>query len=81
MLRDYIKCSEKVFEALDKQNVYLGGILLKPNMVISAKCEKQASVDEVSTMTLNCLNENVPKEVPGIVFCQVVKVTNWQRNI
>ena len=38
-------------------------------MVISGKkCEQQASVDEVSTMTLKCLNENVPKEVPGIVF-------------
>ena len=60
---------KKVFEALDKQNVYLGGILLKPNMVISGKkCEQQASVNEVSTMTLKCLNENVPKEVPGIVF-------------
>ena len=60
---------KKVFEALDKQNVYLGGILLKPNMVISGKKSKQqASVDEVSSMTLKCLNENVPKEVPGIVF-------------
>ena len=73
---DIDKCYEitsnvlnKVFEALDKQNVYLGGILLKPNMVISGKkCEQQASVEEVSTITLKCLNENVPKEVPGIVF-------------
>jgi fructose-bisphosphate aldolase class I len=60
---------KKVFEALNKQNVYLGGILLKPNMIIAGKnSTKQASTDEVATMTLKCLNENVPKDVPGIVF-------------
>ena len=60
---------KKVFEALNKQNVYLGGILLKPNMIIAGKnSTKQASTDEVAAMTLKCLNENVPKDVPGIVF-------------
>ncbi len=63
------KVLKKVFEALKNQNVFLGGILLKPNMVISGKkCEKQASVDEVANMTLKCLEEYVPSEVPGIVF-------------
>ena len=58
-----------VFEELLFNNVYLGGILLKPNMVISGmKCQNQSSVEEVKNQTLNCLKECVPDEVPGIVF-------------
>ncbi len=58
-----------VFEQLDKHETFLGGILLKPNMVISAKeAKNQANITEVSEMTLKCLKENVPDEVPGIVF-------------
>ena len=63
------KVLKTVFDELDKHSVYLGGILLKPNMVISAKgCNSQASVKQVSEMTLKCLSENIPHEVPGIVF-------------
>ena len=58
-----------VFEHLKFQGVYLGGILLKPNMVISStNCKKQADIKEVSMMTIKCLKECVPNEVPGIVF-------------
>lgn len=58
-----------VFEHLKFQGVYLGGILLKPNMVISGtNCKKQADINEVSMMTIKCLEESVPNEVPGIVF-------------
>ena len=63
------KTLKKVFEQLSMHKVYLGGILLKPNMVISgSNCPEQASVNEVASMTLKCLKENVPEEVPGIVF-------------
>jgi fructose-bisphosphate aldolase, class I len=58
-----------VFNALFEQKVYLEGILLKPNMIISGiKCAKQASVKEVAAATVRCLRRYVPAAVPGIVF-------------
>ena len=58
-----------VFEQLLLNHVFLGGIVLKPNMIISAlDCPEQASVDKVADMTFKCLKENVPSEVPGIAF-------------
>jgi fructose-bisphosphate aldolase class I len=58
-----------VFNALFEQKVYLEGMLLKPNMVISGiKCERQASVEEVAAATVRCLRRQVPAAVPGIVF-------------
>jgi fructose-bisphosphate aldolase class I len=58
-----------VFDALFEQGVALDGILLKPNMVTAGKaCNRQASVDEVSTATVRCLRRHVPAAVPGIVF-------------
>ena len=57
------------FGQLEKQNVSLEGMVLKPNMVISAlECPQQASVEKVAEMTLKCLKENVPSEVTGIAF-------------
>jgi fructose-bisphosphate aldolase class I len=58
-----------VFNALHDQGVSLEGMLLKPNMVISAKeCTRQASVTEVAGATLHCLRRHAPAAVPGIVF-------------
>lgn len=58
-----------VFDALFDKKVYLEGILLKPNMIISGKeCTKQADVEEVASATLRCLRRHVPSSVPGIVF-------------
>lgn len=58
-----------VFNALIDHKVSLEGMLLKPNMVISAvKCPRQASVQEVALATLRCLGRHVPVAVPGIVF-------------
>ncbi len=49
--------------------VVLEEMLLKPNMVVAGKlCKKQASVDEVCDMTLQCFRQTVPAAVPGIVF-------------
>ena len=59
----------KVFKQLELHKVFLGGILLKPNMVISGTLNKnQASVETVAELTLDCLRKCVPQEVPGIVF-------------
>ena len=63
------KTLKSVFKQLELHKVFLGGILLKPNMIISGTLnETQASVEEVAELTLKCLHECVPKDVPGIVF-------------
>ena len=57
------------FGQLEKQDVALEGMVLKPNMVISAlDCSDQESVEQVAEMTLRCLKENVPSEVTGVAF-------------
>lgn len=59
----------EVFTALRRHDVLLEGILLKPNMVISAiGCATQADVQEVATRTVRTLLRNVPAAVPGVVF-------------
>jgi len=58
-----------VFSALHDQRVWLGRMLLKPNMVVPGKdWPHPASVQEVATATLRCLRQYVPAAVPGIVF-------------
>jgi len=58
-----------VFEQLSMYNVLLEGIILKPNMIISAiDCPVQADVEKVADWTYACLKENVPENVPGIAF-------------
>ena len=58
-----------VFKELDYHQVYLPGIVLKPNMVVSGiKAATQASVQEVAERTLKVLKANVPADVPGIAF-------------
>jgi len=63
------KTLKSLFNYLKFHDVDLSGILLKPNMVIAGKkCSEQASVEEVASQTVKCLKENVPDQVPGIVF-------------
>jgi len=63
------KALKMTFAQLEKQNVSLEGMVLKPNMVISAlDCPEQASIEQVAEMTLKCLKENVPSAVTGIAF-------------
>lgn len=41
----------------------------KPNMVLPGlTCPTQASADEVTEATVNCLLETVPAAVPGVAF-------------
>ncbi len=63
------KTFKTVFEELENEGVYLPGILLKPNMVISGKdCPVQGDINTVAEMTVKCLKASVPEDVPGIVF-------------
>ena len=60
---------QSVFAELIGQNVYLEGIVLKPNMVVSGvKCPAQAGIAEVAERTLRVLKRRVPAAVPGIAF-------------
>ena len=59
----------KVFTDLASAGVYLGGIVLKPNMVISATdAPDRAGPGEVAAKTIANFRRNVPAEVPGIAF-------------
>ena len=61
-----LKC---VFQELFDQGVLLEGIILKPNMVLSAlSCPEQSSVEEVAEATVECFLRTVPAAVPGICF-------------
>jgi fructose-bisphosphate aldolase class I len=58
-----------LFEELDKLDVVNSGIILKPNMITSgANCEVQSDTNEIAELTVKCLGNNVPKDVPGIAF-------------
>ncbi|MDO8666436.1 MAG: class I fructose-bisphosphate aldolase [Gemmatimonadales bacterium] len=60
---------KRVFMALFAHRVSLEEMLLKPNMVISAKnCPVQAGVEQVAEATVRCLRRTVPASVPGVVF-------------
>ena len=68
----YQKTSEvikKCFDELILHKVDLKGIILKPNMILSGnKCKNKTSSEEVAKLTLNCLKNSVPVEVPGVAF-------------
>lgn len=58
-----------VFAELAAHRVLLEGMVLKPNMVISAiDNSDRAGVEEVASRTLDTLKRCVPSAVPGIVF-------------
>ena len=63
------KALSSLFNSLKSHNVNLAGILLKPSMVTAgSSAANQASPDEVAKLTIECLKDNVPPEVPGITF-------------
>ena len=68
----YDKTSEvikKCFEELILNKVDLKGIILKPNMILAGnKSKDNISKEEVAKLTLECLKNSVPSEVPGIAF-------------
>ena len=68
----YQKTSEvikKCFDELILHKVDLKGIILKPNMILAGnKSKDKISNEEVAKLTLECLKNSVPTEVPGIAF-------------
>ena len=60
---------KKCYEELILQKVELTGTILKPNMILpGSKSNQKISSEEVAELTLKCLTESVPSEVPGIAF-------------
>ena len=63
------KSLKMLFKCLKDEGVNIGGTILKPNMVTSGSiAESQASIQQVAEMTVQCLKENVPSDLPGITF-------------
>ena len=60
---------QETFNQLSNNNINIKGIILKPNMILNgAESGIKNETKQVAEMTLNCLKENVPKDVPGIAF-------------
>tara|TARA_B100000575_G_scaffold158300_1_gene126441 strand:- start:724 stop:1731 length:1008 start_codon:yes stop_codon:yes gene_type:complete len=60
---------KKCFDELILHKVDLKGIILKPNMVLAGNKSKEKILnEEVAKLTLECLRNSVPSEVPGIAF-------------
>ena len=58
-----------LFSMLKDYGVAIEATILKTNMVIAGKqCPTQAGVAEVARQTVQCLLENAPAELAGIVF-------------
>ena len=60
---------KKCFDALIFQKIDLKGVFLKPNMILpGSNSNKKYSTEEIANLTLKCLMNSVPSEVPGIAF-------------
>ena len=60
---------KKCFDELILHKIDLKGVILKPNMILAgSQCKDKISSDEVAKLTLMCLKNSVPSEVPGVAF-------------
>jgi fructose-bisphosphate aldolase, class I len=58
-----------VFGELVEQGVVIGGIVLKPNMIVAgSESSRQAEVGMVASTTIGVLRRTVPAAVPGVAF-------------
>ena len=70
---DCLKATSEVLkvciEQLEIHKIDLKGIILKPNMILpGSNSDKKISNEEIAKLTLKCLKNSVPSEVPGIAF-------------
>ena len=60
---------KKCFEELILHKANLKGIILKPNMILAGnKSKNKTPNEEIARLTLKCLKDSVPSDVPGIAF-------------
>jgi len=63
------KILRECYKELKIHKVNLKGTILKPNMILPGNNSKNKNSSlEIAQMTIKCLKENVPIEVPGITF-------------
>ena len=63
------KVLKECYKELALHKINLKGTLLKPNMILPGdKSTNKSNSLEIAKMTIKCLKENVPSEVPGIAF-------------
>ena len=63
------KVLKECYKELKLHNVNLKETILKPNMILPGnKSKTKSNALEIAKITLKCLKENVPSEVPGIAF-------------
>jgi len=75
-IHDINKCYEvtskvlkECYKELILHKINLKGTLLKPNMILPGdKSKNKSNSSEIAKMTIKCLKENVPSEIPGIAF-------------
>jgi len=60
---------DETFAACEVQGVHIPGALLKPNMILpGTSSSDQGSREQAAQMTVDCLTNHVPHNLPGIVF-------------
>ena len=60
---------KKCYEELEINKVDLKGTILKPNMILpGSNSDEKITGEEIANLTLQCLKNSVPSEVPGIAF-------------
>ena len=60
---------DETFAACEVQGVHIPGALLKPNMILPGKsCSDQGNREQAAQLTVDCLTNHVPPNLPGIVF-------------
>ena len=60
---------KKCFDELILQKIDLSGIILKPNMILpGVNSNENINSEKIAELTLKCLIDSVPNEVPGIAF-------------
>ena len=68
----FAKTSEvikKCYDQLDLLKVELKGTILKPNMILPGQnSDEKTDTKKIAELTIKCLKESVPSEVPGIAF-------------
>ena len=63
------KVLKECYKELALHNINLKGTILKPNMILPGnKSKDKSNASEIAKMTLKCLKESIPNEVPGIAF-------------
>ena len=67
---------DATFAECEVQGVHIPGALLKPNMILPGKSyQDQGTREKAAQMTVDCLTEHVPHELPGIVSVSYTHLT------